>query len=189
MRFLGMAAYYRKFCHNFSTVTEPLTTLLKKGEMFSWSVACQEAFDRIKSILLSEPVLMAPSFEKPFSLFVDASDIGIGAVLLQEDANGMDHPVCYYSRKFNSHQHNYLAVEKEKLALVLSLQHFEVYLSPSVSPVQVYTDHNPLTYIQRMKNHNKRLLRWSLILQEYELEIRHVKGCNNVAAGALSRAM
>ena len=106
--------------------------------------------------MLSEPVLMAPSFEKPFSLFVDESDIGMDAVLLQEDANGMDHPVCYYSRKFNSHQRNYLTLEKETLA---SLQYFEVYLSPSVSPVQVYIDHNPLTYIQRMKNHKKRLLR------------------------------
>ena len=168
MRFLGMAEYYRKFCHNFSTVTEPPTALLKKGETFSWSVACQEAFDRIKFILLSEPVLMAPSFEKPFSLFADPSDIGKGAVLLQENANRMDHPVCYYSGKFNSHQCNYSTVEKETLALVLSLQHFEVYLSPSVSPVQVYTDHNPLTYIQCI-NHSKRLLRWSLILQEYEL--------------------
>ena len=189
MRFLGMAGYYCKFCHNFSTVTESLTALLKKGETFSWSVACQEAFDRIKSILLSEPVLMAPSFEKPFSLFVDASDIGMGAILLQEDAKGMDHPECYYSRKFNSHQRNYLTVEKETLALVLSLQHFGVYLSPSVSPVQVYTDHNPLIYIQYMKNHNERLLCWSLILQEYELEIRHVKGYNNIVADALSRAM
>ena len=171
MRFLGMAGYYRKFCHNFSTVPEPLTTLLKKGETFSWSVACQEAFNRIKSILFSEPVLMKPSFQKPFSLFVDASNIIMGAVLLQEDANGMDHPVCYYSRKFNSHQHNYSTVEKETLSLVLSLEHFEVYLSPSVSPVQVYTDHNPLTHIQHMMNHNKRLLHWSLIQQKYELEI------------------
>ena len=65
----------------------------------------------------------------------------MGAVLLQEDADEMDHPVCYYSRKFNSHQCNYSTVEKETLAQVLSLQHFEVYLSPSVSPVhvQVYT--------------------------------------------------
>ena len=101
MRFLGMVGYYRKFCHSFSTLTEPLSALLKKGEMFSWLVVCQETFDKIKSILLPEPVLMAPSFKKPFSLFVDASNIGIGAVLLQEDANRLDHLVCYYFRKFN----------------------------------------------------------------------------------------
>ena len=138
----------------FSTMTEPLTALLKKRDIFKVKTY-QEAFDRIKSILLSEPVLMAPSFKEPFSLFADASDICMGAALLQEDANRMNHPVCYYSREFNSHQHNYSTVEKEALALVLSLQHFKVYLSPSVNPVQNYTNHNPLTYIQRIKNHNK----------------------------------
>ena len=142
-----MVGYYHKFCHNFSTVTEPLTALLRKGETFSWSVTCQEAFNKIKSILCSEPVLMALSFEKPLNLFMDVSDIDMGAVLLQVDVNRTDHPVCYHSRKFNSHWHNYLTMKKETLALVASLQHVEVYLSLSTSP-QVYTDHNSLTYIQ-----------------------------------------
>ena len=170
MRFLGMAGYYLKFCSNFSTVTESLTALLKKGELFVWSSACQKSFEKIKSILLSEPVLMAPNFDKQFKLYVDASDIGMGAILLQEDSVGVDHPVCYYSKRFDCHQRNYSTVEKETLALVLSLQHFEVYLSSTIAPVEVFTDHNPLVYIQRMKNHNKRLLRWSLVLQIHSLK-------------------
>ena len=101
--FLGMAGYYRKFCHNFSTIKELLTALLRKGETLSCSVTCQQTFDKIKSILLSEPVLKVPNFEKPFSMFVDACDIGMGVVLLQEGANKMDHLVCCYSKKFNSH--------------------------------------------------------------------------------------
>lgn len=165
MRFLGMVGYYHKFCHNFSTLKEPLTALLRKAEEFQWSHACQEAFDKVKSILLSDPVLMAPNFEKQFKLYVDTSDMGMGAVLLQEDSSGVDHPVCYYSKRFDSHQRNYSTVEKETLALILYLQHFQVYLSISVAPIEVFTDHNPLVYIQHMKNHNKRLLRWSLILQ------------------------
>lgn len=104
MRFLGMAGYYHKFCSHFSMLMEPLTALLKKGGGFVWSNACQESFGKLKSILISEPVLMAPNFEKQFKLFVDASDMGMGAVLLQEDCSGEDHPVCYYSRKFDSHQ-------------------------------------------------------------------------------------
>ena len=139
MRFLGMAGYYRKFCPNYSMLTEPLTALLKKGEKFLWSSACQNSFDKVKSFLLSEPVLMAPNFEKQFKLFVDASDIGMGAVLLQEDSSGVDHPVCYYSKKIDSHQCNYSTVEKETLALILSLQHFEVYLSSTTAPVEVFT--------------------------------------------------
>ena len=101
IRFLGMAGYYRKFCKNFSGIAEPLTNLLKKSTKFKWNDKCQDAFDRLKAILKSAPVLLAPDFDKCFKLAVDASDVGIGAVLLQEDNNGIDHPVCYFSKKFN----------------------------------------------------------------------------------------
>ena len=97
MRFLGMAGYYSKFCKNFSGIAEPLTNLLKKSTKFKWNDKCQDAFDRLKAILKSAPVLLAPDFDKCFKLAVDASDVGIGAVLLQEDNNGIDHPVCYFS--------------------------------------------------------------------------------------------
>jgi len=105
MRFLGIAGYYRKFCYNLSTVAEPLTSLLQKQRKFMWSKDCQSAFEKVKS-LLSAPVLKAPDFEKPFKLQFDASDIGIGAVLLQEGHHGVDHPGCYFSSKFNRHQTN-----------------------------------------------------------------------------------
>ena len=82
-------------------------------------------------MLTSQPVLSAPDFLKPFRLNIDASDIGAGAVLLQEDPQGVENPVCYYSKKFNKHQRNYSTVEKETLALLLALQHFEVYLHGS----------------------------------------------------------
>ena len=72
------------------------------------------------------------------------------------------------------------------MALILSLQHFEVYLSSTVAPVLVFTDHNPL---ECMKDRNQKLLHWSLFLQEFQLDIRHVKGKNNTVADALSRAM
>ena len=124
MRFLGMAGYYRKFCKNFSGIAEPLTNLLKKSKKFKWNDKCQDAFDRLKAILKSAPVLLAPDFDKCFKLAVDASDVGIGAVLLQEDNNGIDHPVCYFSKKFNKHQKNYSTIEKECLALILAIQQF-----------------------------------------------------------------
>ena len=104
MRFLGMAGYYRKFCYNFSVVAKSFTTLLQKQQKFMWSKECQQAFEKIKSLLLSAPVLKAPDFDKSFKLQVDASDVGTGAVLLQEGLQGIDHSVCYYSHKFNSHQ-------------------------------------------------------------------------------------
>ena len=96
---------------------------------FKWTSDCQNAFDKLKAILRSEPVLLAPNFNKEFKLAVDASDVGAGGVLLQEDDNGVDHPVCYFSKKFNKHQKNYSTVENECLSLILALQHFEVYLT------------------------------------------------------------
>jgi len=91
----------------------PLTTLLQKKQKFIWSAVCQTAFEKIKSVLLLAPVLVAPDFSKPFKLYVDACDVGVGGVLLQEDRQGIDHPVCYFSRKFDTHQCKYSTCEKE----------------------------------------------------------------------------
>ena len=108
--------------------------------------------------------------------------------MLQEDDNGVDHPVCYYSKKFNKHQRIYSTIEKECLSLILALQHFKVYLASSVAPIVIFNDHNPLTFIHKMKNKNQRLLRWSLMLQEDNLDTRHIKEKDNIIPDALSRA-
>ena len=184
-RFLEMAGYYRKFCKTFSDVALPLTQLLSKKSKFVWTLS----FEQIKSLLCSGPLLKAPDFSQPFSLAVDASNVGIGSVLLQVDSDNIEHPVSYFSRKFNSCQRNYSTVEKENLALVLSLHHFDVYASSSCYLFVVYIDHNPLAFLHRMKSKNRRLLYWSLILQEYNLDIRHVRGIDNVCADTLSRSI
>ena len=121
-------------------------------------------------------VFVLPNFAKEFKLAVDASDTGAGSVLMQEDGNVVDHPVSYFSKKFNKHQKNYSTIEKECLSLILALQQFEVYLTSSSSPSVVFSEHNPLIFIHKMKSKNQRLLRWSLLLQEYNLDIRHIKG-------------
>lgn len=108
-------------------------------------------------------------------------------MLLQEDLQGLDHPICYFSRKFNKNQVNYSTIEKETLALLLALQQFHVYLGSSMLPLVVYTDHNPLVFLARMFNHNQHLMRWALLLQEYNLSIHHKKGSENVLADGLSR--
>ena len=151
MRFLGKAGYYRKFCYNFSVIAEPLANLLGKRVKFIWTDNCQKSFEKLKAIRKSAPVLLAPSFDKEFKLVVDASDVVAGSVLLQEDDNGVDHSLCYYSKMFNKHQRNYSTIEKECLSLILALQHLEVYLASSVAPIVIFTDHNSLTFIHKMK--------------------------------------
>lgn len=187
MRFLGMAGFYRKFVPNFATVASPLTDLLRKSEKFVWTDSCTMAFEQLKAILSCEPILTAPSFSLPFKLVIDACDVGVGAVLLQEDNLGVDRPVAYFSKKLNPHQRRYSTIEKEALALVLAIQHFEIYVSSGAHFVKVYTDHNPLTFLEKFKMKNQRIFRWGLILQPYNLVIEHIAGKDNVIADVLSR--
>lgn len=187
-RFLGMAGYYRSFCRNFSSVVAPLTSLLSPAVPFEWTVDCQRAFDTVKVLLCSSPVLASPDFSKAFKMDVDASSVGAGAVLLQEDEEGVDHPVCYFSRKFVGAQTRYSTIEQETLALLMALYYFEVYVGSSALPVVVFTDHDPLVFLNRMYNNNQRLVRWALFVQGYNIEIRHKKGANNILTDALSRA-
>uniref|UniRef100_A0A8C5E2N5 ribonuclease H n=1 Tax=Gouania willdenowi TaxID=441366 RepID=A0A8C5E2N5_GOUWI len=186
-RYLAMIGYYRGFCKNFSVVAAPLTDLLSPKVEFCWTQACQFAFDQTKTLLVNAPVLAAPSFERPFKVAVDACDSGVGAVLLQDDGEGVEHPVSFFSKKLNRHQRWYSTIEKEALALIMALEHFEVYVGCSSVPVVIYTDHNPLVFLDRMRNKNRRLMNWSLRLQQFNLVITHIRGCDNVIADALSR--
>ena len=162
--------------------------LLRKGNKFKWTKECQIAFDRVKEMLSTEQVLYAPDFNKSLKLPVDANGMGIGLILLQRDNQKCFPPGRYFSRKLNQHQRAYSVIEKESLALIESLKHFEIYLSSTADQVVVYSDHNPLTFLHRMKNKNRRILSGSLLLQEFNIKIKHTTGKFNVSADALSRA-
>ena len=163
-RFLGMAGYYRRFCANFATVATPLTSLLKKVSNFISDDTCQTTFKNLKGMLSTQPVLTSPRFDKQFKLATDASNQGCGATLFQESKSGYDQPISYFSRKFNKHQLNYSTFEKEALGSILALQHYHIYLTNTQTPVIVYTDHNPLTFIHRVKDNSQHVLRWKLLL-------------------------
>ena len=182
--FLGLAGYYRKFLPHFAHITACLTNLLKKGARFVWDEEAEAAFLDLKSRLASRPILRPPDFSRPFCVAVDASDVAVGACLFQE-IDGVEHPIAYYSKKLNDHQRNYSVVEKEALALILATRTFSVYLDSH--KVTVYTDHSPLQFLHRMANHNQKLLRWALELQQYTLEIKHRPGTRNWIPDILSR--
>ena len=186
MRFIGMVGYFRRFVPNFSDIAAPITSLFKKTTTFNFDDNCIKAFNKLKSVMTNKPILVTPDFALPFKLAVDASDLGAGSVLFQT-INNQDHPVSYFSKKFDKHQVNYSTIEKELLSLLLALQHFDVYVCNSLTPVTVFTDHNPLVFLSKFRNKNKRLTRWSIELQDYNLDIKHVKGSDNKIADALSR--
>ena len=186
MRFLGMAGFYRRYCPNFARVAAPLTSLTSGKINYRWTEECQAAFNQLKMFLSNKPVLAAPNFERPFILQTDSSDIATGSVLLQEDEQGILHPVAYQSTKLNKHQVSYSTIEKELLSIVTAIKHFESYLY-GASSLRIYTDHNPLTFLEKNKFANQRLLRWSLFLQPYNVTIHHIRGKDNIIADALSR--
>lgn len=107
--------------------------------------------------------------------------------MFQEHNDSVDRVVSCFSKKLPKCQQNYSTLEKECLTLLLALQHFDVYLNVTVHPILVYTDHNPLTFLHKLSNKNQRLTRWSLLLQEYNVIIKHIKCKKNVIAEALSR--
>ena len=171
--FLGLTGYYWRFIPDYSSIAAPLTDLTKKyaPTRVIWSEACEAAFQKLKEILCKAPVLQNPDFNKSFILQTDASDRGIGAVLSQEDSNGEEHPVAYFSKKLLPREERYSTVEKECLAIKLGIQAFRVYLMGR--PFVVQTDHRSLIWLDRLKENNARLTRWSLALQPYQFIVKH----------------
>lgn len=140
--FLGIAGWYRRFIENFSSVVFPITETLSTKRKFSWSPAAQEAFEKVKTLLTSAPVLATPNFSEKFYLHCDASDYGIGAVLVQLDGNNEERPIAFMSKKLNSAQRNYSVTERECLAAIEAIKRFRCYLE--LQEFEVITDHSSL---------------------------------------------
>ncbi|XP_033758666.1 uncharacterized protein LOC117340982 [Pecten maximus] len=184
--FIGLANYYRKFIPNFATIAVPLTDLTKKGmpNHVQWTDAQENAFVSLKKHLTSTPILRLPDLEKTFTLRTDASDLGIGAILLQDTDDEM-HPIAYASRKLLPRERRYSVMEKECLAMVWGTDKFAQYLLGR--EFQVETDHQPLTCLSNKKVANSRIMRWALLLQPFRMKIKAIPGCENVGADFLSR--
>ena len=184
---LGLASYYRRFIPNFAKVAKPLHNLMKKGVAFYWSKECEEAFAKLKQLLISAPVLAYPEFGsgKSFILETDACVEGLGAILSQPQEDGSIHPLAYASRSLDKHERNYGISELETLGLVWAVRYFRNYLLGH--PCIVYTDHVACLSILNSSRPSGKLARWALTIQEMDLAIRHKPGKKNQNADALSR--
>ncbi|GJY86896.1 reverse transcriptase domain-containing protein [Tanacetum coccineum] len=182
--FLGHAGFYRRFIQDFSKIARPMTHLLEKETPFFFSEECIESFNTLKRKLTEAPILIAPDWDLPFELMCDASDFAIGAVLGQRK-NKHFQPIHYASKTMNEAQTHYTTTEKELLAVVYAFEKFRSYLVMSKSIV--YTDHSAIKYLFAKKDAKARLMRWILLLQEFDIDVRDKKGAENLAADHLSR--
>ena len=184
--FLGLCSYYRRYIPNFAEIAFPLTELTKKkmSEKLALTDVHRDAIEKLKEIMCSGPILKLPNVKERFVLRTDASNVGIGAVLMQYH-EGELFPVMYASRKLLPREKNYAVIEKECLALVWAIGKFEVYLYGQEFTIQ--TDHRSLEYLDKAKFSNARIMRWALSLQPYKYKIEYIKGEDNVGADFLSR--
>ncbi|XP_050225511.1 uncharacterized protein LOC126674989 [Mercurialis annua] len=182
--FLGHAGFYRRFIKDFSSIARPLTSLLVKDAPFEFTKECQEAFEKLKEALVTAPIISSPDWNLPFELMCDASDQALGCVLGQRKDKKV-HVIYYASRTMAGAQLNYTTTEKEMLAVVFALDKFRQYLLGS--KCIIYTDHAALKYLFTKQDAKPRLIRWILLMQEFDIEIRDKKGTENVVADHLSR--
>ncbi|GJR00566.1 reverse transcriptase domain-containing protein [Tanacetum coccineum] len=182
--FLGHAGFYRRFIKDFSKISRPMTHLLEKNTPFIFSEDCILAFNIEKRSLTEAPILMWPNWDQPFEIMCDASDYAIGAVLGQRIEKHF-RPIHYASKTMTEAETNYTTTEKEMLAVVYAFEKFRSYLIMNKSVV--YTDHSALKYLFNKKDAKARLLRWVLLLQEFDFSVIDTKGAENYAADHLSR--
>ncbi|GJS02066.1 reverse transcriptase domain-containing protein [Tanacetum coccineum] len=161
-----------------------MTHLLEKNTPFIFSEECIQAFQTLKKKLTEAPILIAPDWDQPFELMCDASDYAIGAVLGQRIEKHF-RPIHYASKTMTEAESNYTTTEKEMLAVVYAFEKFRSYLIMNKSIV--YTDHSALKYLFAKKDAKARLLRWVLLLQEFDFKVIDTKGAENYAADHLSR--
>lgn len=188
-RFIGLCSWYRRFIPHFSSLTAPITGLIKnrqKGQKIEWNEDAERSFLEIKRALVSAPVLANPNFDKPFTVQCDASDLGLGCVLTQTNDDNTDVPVAFASRTLSAQERNYSTTEKECLAVLFGIEKFRPYIEGS--RFKVLTDHHSLLWLQNLKDPTGRLARWAVRIQQFDVEFEHRKGSMHVVPDALSRS-
>ena len=179
-----MLDFYRRSIKDFSKISRPLCKLLEKGTKFDFDESCRSAFEEIKSRLVSAPIMLTPDWNNEFEIMCDASDYVMGDVLGQRTEK-IFKAIYYVNKTFNEAQENYSTTEKEMLAMVFAFGKFRPYILGS--HVLIHTNHTTIKYLMAKKDAKPRLIRWVLLLQEFDLEIKDKKGSDNVIADHLSR--
>lgn len=183
--FLGLTNYYNRFTQKYADTTKPLLDLLKKETKFKWTNIHDRTFEDVKNLFTKSVVLSYPIIGKRYFLQTDASHYAYGGVLYQLDENKEQAVIAFTSKTFKGAELRYFTTEKELLAIVRCLEKFRVYVMGQ--QLTIITDNKALTFMNRCHLHNSRITRWILYLQEYNFDIIHCSGKDNIVADILSR--
>lgn len=184
--FLGFANFYRTFIRNYSDLTMPLTRLTHKDSVFSWDHSCQVAFDKLKHMFMTAPILVRFDYDRETVMETDSSGWCIGGTLMQYNNDGLLHPCAYFSKKNSPAECNYEIYDKEMLAIIRCLDEWDAELR-SVQHFEIRSDHKNLEYFMSVRKLTERQMRWSLTLSKYNFTISYIPGKTNERADALSR--
>lgn len=184
MSYVQLCSWYRRFIPNFAKIVEPLTRLTKKNATWRWEEEQTQAFEQLRKLMSSPPILAQADEMKPFIIKTDASSYAIGAVLVQGEG-AKEHPVEFASRLLTQAERNYSTTEREALAVVWAVEKFRGYIEGN--KVIVQTDHQALKWLMSLKTPTGRLARWALRLQPFDITIKYITGRTNVVADCLSR--
>lgn len=176
--FLGLTNFYNKFSSRYAESTQPLLRLLQKGEKFKWTVEMEEHFKKVKNLFVETVVLKYPRLGQRFFLQCDASNYAYGGHLYQLDEKNEMAAIAFTSKTFKGAERNYYTTEKELLSIVQCLKKFRIYILGQ--PLTIITDNKALTFLRKCHLNNSRITRWILAIQEYNFEILHCKGRDNI---------
>src|SRR5260221_621829 len=185
--FIGFVNFYRRFIQNFSEIACPLHALTQKSKNWSWGTAEQQAFDALKNTITSAPTLAFPSKSSLFRLECDASNFATGAVLSQQQEDGLFHPIGFMSKSFSDTEQNYQIHNKEMLAIMHTLEEWRHFLKGSDQKFEIHTDHKNLSYFQKAHKLNHCQAQWSLYLSRFDFVLTHKPGRQMGRPDALSR--
>jgi len=186
-KFLGLANYYRRFIKNFARVARPINVLTRKDVKWVWGESQQKAFDELKEVFTTKPVLAAPDLDKEFRVEADASNYITGGVLSMKCSDNLWRPVAFISKSLNDTERNYKIHNKEMLAVIRCLEAWRHFLEGTTVKFEIWTDHKNRKYFMKAQKLNRRQARWALYLSRFNFMLKHILGSKIGKADSLSR--